>query len=96
MLAWAAPDGPGIANSIDGAAWDAWGRAEWSEVADGPFRSKKPAFLIPKSTHQRRLDGNWSTSKLLFTDPEVCAPTLHNVHPRNHEDAHSRGHCMRR
>ena len=95
LLAWASPDGPGIANAIDGAAWDAWGRAEWSEVADGPFRSKKPAFLIPKSTRQRRLDGNWSTSKLLFTDPEVCAPTLHNVHPRNHEDLEEAAAFMR-
>ena len=85
LLAWAAPDGPGISNSIDGAAWDAWGRAEWSEVVDGPFRSKKPAFLIPKSTRQRRLDGNRSVVPLL-TDAEICAPTLHNVHPRNHED----------
>ena len=99
LLAWAAADGPGIADSINGAAWDAWGRAEWPKRVDGPFRSKKPAFLVPVSTRQRRLDerrldGSWNTSRLLLTefrvqslfDPEVCAPTLHNVHPRNHED----------
>ena len=83
-LAWAAPDGPGISNSIDGAAWDAWGRAEWSEVADGPFRSKKPAFLLPKSTRQRRLSGN--RAQVLRTDAELCAPTLRDVHPRNTAD----------
>lgn len=86
LLAWAAPDGPGISNSIDGAAWDAWGRAEWSEVADGPFRSKKPAFLLPRSTRQRRLYGNGSSTKLVLTDAELCAPTLHDVHPRNTAD----------
>lgn len=95
LLAWAAPDGPGISNSINGAAWDAWGQAEWPEVVDGPFRSKKPAFLIPKSTRQRWLDGNWSTSKLFRTDSEVCAPTLHNVHPRNHEDLEEAAAFMR-
>ena len=85
LLAWAAPDGPGSSNSIDGAAWDAWARAEWSEVVDGPFRSKKPAFLLPSTTHQRRLDGNWSAT-LRTDDSEFCAPTLHNVHPRNTAD----------
>ena len=86
LLAWAAADGPGIANSMNGDPWDAWGRAEWSEIVDGPFRSKKPAFLLPSTTHQRRLDGNWSTSKLSSLDSEICAPTLHNVHPRNTAD----------
>jgi hypothetical protein len=85
-LAWAAPDGPGVSNSVDGAAWDAWGRAEWSEVADGPYRSKKPTFLLPKSTRQRRPSGNRSATQLLRTDSELCAPTLHDVHPRNTAD----------
>ena len=86
LLAWAAPDGPGIVNSVNGNAWDAWGRAQWPELVDGPFRSKRPTFLLPASTRQRRLDGNWSTSKLSGLASELCAPTLHNVHPRNTAD----------
>ena len=86
LLAWAAADGPGISNSIDGAAWDAWGRAEWKEVVDGPFRSRKPAFVLPESTREFPLDGNGSTSKRSILDSKMCAPTLHNVHPRNTAD----------
>ena len=85
LLAWAATDGPGIANSIDGAAWDAWGRADWSERTEGPFRSKKPAFVLPESTREFPLNGNGSAptppDKSLF-----CVPTLCNVHPRNTAD----------
>jgi len=86
LFDWAASDGPGISNSIDGAAWDAWGRAEWKERVDGPFRSRKPAFVLPESTREFPLDGNWSTSKLSILDSKMCAPTLHNVHPRNAAD----------
>jgi hypothetical protein len=86
LLAWEAADGPGIANAPGGAAWDAWGRAEWPTTRDGPFTSSKPTFLIPKSTRRRLVDGNWSTSNWLRPDSELCAPTLHNVHPRNTAD----------
>ena len=92
LLAWAAPDGPGIANSIDGAAWDAWGRAEWSERVDGPFRAKKPAFVLPESTREFPLDVNRSTPELSIIDSEVCALTLCNVHPRNTADLEEARH----
>ena len=85
LLAWADVNGPGISNLIDGAAWDAWGRAEWTERVDGPFRAKKPAFVLPESTYEFPLDGNWSTPTSLH-DSEFCVPTLHNVHPRNTAD----------
>ena len=85
-LDWAAKDGPGISVSPNGAVWDAWGRADWYTIREGPFRSKKPAFLMPKGTYQRRFNDSSFNSSLRGDTGQGCAPMLHNVHPRNMDD----------
>ena len=79
---WAANDGPGIAVSPKGAVWDVWGRALWEERRDGLFLSKRPEFLVPKSTYHL----NFNSSSLGGVMGQGCAPMLHDVHPRNMDD----------
>ena len=88
-LDWAAKDGPGISVSPNGAVWDVWGRADWYEFRAGrfgPLLAKKPAFLRPKGTYQRRFNDSSFNSSLRGDTGQGCAPMLHNVHPRNMDD----------
>ena len=78
---WAANDGPGVSISPKGAAWDVWGRAAWAESRHGLFLSKRPAFVVPKSTHEWHFN-----SSLRGVTGQGCALMLCDVHPRNRDD----------